>query len=167
MHVPSRVGKNGLRALAETVATVAGPILGRRKVAGSLAAAEWASIVGDRLAATCFPERVVPTPGGQGGVLHVRIASGTIGLELQHLEPVIVERINTYFGYRAIARLKLVHRPIPSKEPAAPPNAVLTAADERTIELSVAEIEDPHLRQALRGLGRRVLSRSPPATVDP
>jgi hypothetical protein len=152
----------GLRALGETVSAVAGPMLGRRGFAGSRVAAEWASIVGEHLAARSLPERVVRAPGGQGGgTLHVRIASGALAVELQHLEPLIVERINTYFGYQAVARLKLVHGPIPDRRiDRAPPHA-LAPADEATIEGLAAGIEDPSLREALRDLGNRLFARTP------
>jgi hypothetical protein len=148
--------------LAETVSAVAGPILGLRKFAGSLAAAEWVSIVGERLAADSLPERVMPSPGDQGGTLHVRIASGAVGLELQHLEPLIVERINTYFGHRAVARLKLVHRPMPRTESDGIAVRALAAADERMIDDSVAGVDEPDLQQALRELGRRLFARLQP-----
>jgi hypothetical protein len=150
----------GLRALGETVDVVARPMFGRRGFAGSRVIAEWVSIVGEPLAARSLPERVTrPVDGRDGGTLHVRVASGALAVELQHLEPVIVERINTWFGYRAVARLKLAHGPIPERrvERAAPP--VLAPADEATIEDLAAAIEDPTLRQALRDLGKRLFAR--------
>src|SRR5512144_3159687 len=98
----------GLRALGETVDAVARPMLGRRGFAGGRVVAEWGSIVGEHLAARSLPERVTrPADGRGGGTLHVRVASGALAVELQHVEPVIIERINTYFGYRAVARLRL------------------------------------------------------------
>jgi hypothetical protein len=151
----------GLRALGETVDAVAGPMLGRRGFAGSRVAAEWASIVGEALAARSLPERVARTPGGQGGgTLHVRIASGALAVELQHLEPQIVERINTYFGYQAVARLKLLHGPVPERRADHALAHILAPADEATIEGLAAGIEDPTLRQALRDLGKRLFART-------
>jgi hypothetical protein len=149
----------GLRALGETVAAVAGPMLGRRGFAGSRVAAEWASIVGEQLAARSLPERVTRAAGGSG-TLHVRIASGALAVELQHLEPLIVERINTYFGYQAVARLKLMHGPIPERRVERAPPPVLAPADDATIEGLAAGIDDPTLRQALRDLGKRLFART-------
>jgi hypothetical protein len=152
----------GLRALGEMVSAVAGPMLGRRGFAGSRLAAEWASIVGEHLAARSLPERVVRAPGGQGGgTMHVRIASGALAVELQHLEPLIVERINTYFGYQAVARLKLLHGPIPERKVERAPPRILTSTDEATIEDLAAAIDDPALQQALRDLGKQLFARTP------
>ncbi len=150
----------GLRALGETVDAVARPMLGRRGFAGSRVVAEWASIVGEHLAARSLPERVTrPADGRGGGTLHVRVASGALAVELQHLEPLIIERINTYFGYRAVARLKLVHGPIPARRVERAPRRILAPADEATIEGLAAGIDDATLRQALRDLGRRLFAR--------
>ena len=150
----------GLRALGEAVDAVARPMLGRRGFAGSRVIAEWASIVGEHLAARSLPERVTRAPGGQGGgTLYVRVASGALAVELQHLEPLIVERINTYFGYRAVARLKLAHGPIPERRTDRVPPRILTPADEAAVEALAAEIDDPTLRQALRDLGSQLFAR--------
>ena len=150
----------GLRALGETVDAVARPMLGRRGFAGSRVVAEWASIVGEHLAARSLPERVTrPADGRGGGTLHVRVASGALAVELQHLEPLIVERINTYFGYRAVARLKLVHGPIPERRVERVPPRILTPADEAVVERLAAGIEDPTLRRALCDLGKQVFAR--------
>jgi hypothetical protein len=147
--------------LGETVDAVARPMLGRRGFAGSRVVAEWASIVGEHLAARSLPERVTRAPGGQGGgTLHVRIASGALAVELQHLEPLIVERINTYFGYRAVARLKLVHGPIPERRVEPAPPRILAPADDAVVEGLAGEIDDPALRQVLRDFGKRLFARS-------
>ena len=160
MQPPKGKGLDGLRALGETVSAVAAPMLGRRGFAGTRVVAEWPSIVGDQLAARSLPERVVRAPGGRGGgTLHVRISSGSLALELQHLEPLIVERINTYFGYQAVTRLKMLHGPLPQRI-ADPPRRVLAPADAATVERLVAAIEDGPLQQALRDLGRSLLTRT-------
>jgi hypothetical protein len=157
----------GLRALGETVDAVARPMLGRRGFAGSRVVAEWASIVGEHFAARSLPERVTRPPGGQdGGTLHVRVASGALAVELQHLEPLIVERINTYFGYRAVARLKLTHGPIPEHRTERASPRILTSADEATIEGLAAGVDDPALRQALRDLGKRLFARTSEQAVE-
>ena len=46
--------------------------------------------------------------------MHLRVASGGLAMELQHFEPVLVERINAYFGYPAVARVKLIQGPLPA-----------------------------------------------------
>ena len=67
-------------------------------------AAEWPAIVGEAVAASSWPERL-----GRDGTLRVCV-SGPIAVELQHLEPQILERIATYYGYRAVTRIAYVSR---------------------------------------------------------
>jgi hypothetical protein len=160
MHSPKKAPQ-GLTALGETISAVAAPMLGRsRGFAGTRVVAEWASIVGEQLADRSFPERVVRSPLGQGGgTLHVRIAAGALAVELQHLEPLIIERINTYFGYQAVTRLKLKHGPLPERKQERSVR-ILAPADATAIEDLVSPIDDPHLQDALRDLGRSLLARA-------
>jgi hypothetical protein len=139
-------------------------MLGRsRGLAGTRLVAEWASIVGDQLADRSLPERVVRSPPGQsGGTLHVRIAAGALAVELQHLEPLVLERINTYFGYQAITRLKLKHGPLPERRGDRLPSRVLAPADAMAIEDLVSPIDDPDLQDALRDFGRSLFARTVP-----
>ena len=173
--VPPSAGRQwGMRALAASVARVAKPALRRRGLAAGRVVADWPEIVGAELAAQCLPERLVsggPKPAGagwggtkRGGVLHIRVA-GPLATELQHLEPLVVEKINTYFGYRAVERLHLIQGPMPNRpKPSAPARAADT--DEKA-EASRAEIDarlggmaDGALRAALGRLGRAVAGRA-------
>jgi hypothetical protein len=162
MHSPKSKGPQGLTALGETISVVAAPMLGgSRGFAGTRVVSEWASIVGEHLAERSLPERVVRSSGGErGGTLHVRIAGGALAVELQHLEPLIIERINTYFGYQAVTRLKLKHGPLPELKRERSVR-VLAPADEAVIDHLVLPIDDPDLRDALRDFGRSLLARTP------
>lgn len=157
-RIAARTGPKGLRALADTLPAITGPLLGKHGFAGSRVVADWPSIVGEALAARSLPERVTYPPGGRGpGTLSVRIASGGLALELQHLEPLIIERINTYFGRPAVARLRFVHAPLPElREPrvtASPPSPEAG----RAAAALAANIENPRLRKALGDLGAHLL----------
>jgi hypothetical protein len=68
----------------------------------------------------------------------------------------LIERINAYLGYGAVARLKLERGPLPRpvrrrlSEPKAP---LLAPAETAAIDRSVADIADEGLRQSLARLG--------------
>ena len=74
-------------------------------------------------------------------------------LDVQHGARQIIERINAYFGYAAVAELRIVQAPVGVKgeltrlapRPAAPP-----------LTYEVAHIADPGLRDALARLGAEV-----------
>jgi hypothetical protein len=166
MRPVRNVQRQGLRALAESVAPLTAPLSGKRGFAAARLLAEWPSIVGPPLAARSRPERIAAGRDGteqpkSGGTLVVRIASGPLALELQHQEPLICERINSFFGWQAVARLRLVHGPVPPL-PAPSPPPPLPPADDATIDAAVSDIDDPSLAAVLRALAARVLAaRSP------
>ncbi len=156
----------GPRAIAATLPRIAGPALRRRGFAGGEASVrvvtDWAEIVGAALARDSRPERLTfPRGAESGGTLRVR-AAGPLALELQHLEPLVIERINRYFGYRAVAKLAFVQAPaMPAPPRAAPaPAPEPTGEEARRLAASLAGIEDEALHTALSRLGRTVLART-------
>lgn len=149
----------GLRSLAATVAKVARPALRKRGLAAAKILTDWPQIVGAELARQSMPERLSGSRGGQGGVLHIRVG-GPLAVELQHLEPLVIEKINTYFGYRAVERMKLIHGPIPAPaEVAARATRTLDPAEEAEIDARLEAVADGDLRAALARLGRAVAGR--------
>ena len=154
-----RNGFGGLRHAAGLIDRLTRPAIRKRGFAQGEILRNWADIVGPRLAGVTAPERVqYSKKQGQGARLCVRVG-GAAALELQHAGPQIVERINTYFGYRAISELKLIQAPIPAlKEPEikTPRPVRLTG----TAAAEVAKIEDPELAAALQRLGGHIYAKS-------
>ncbi len=143
----------GLRALAASLPKVTGKAFGRRGLAAGGLVADWPSIVGEQLAAVSLPRGL--SRAGQG-TLTLRVESGH-ALTLQHLEPLVIERINGYLGYRAVARLRLQQgplsgRPTPPRQPPAP----LSEAEEAGLRARTETVADETLRGALERLGRAV-----------
>ncbi len=133
--------------------------LGKHGFSSAALIEEWATVIGPELAATCQPVKLgFPPRQRDGGTLHIRADSGT-ALELQHLEPQIIQRVNAFLGYAAVARLTYIQAPIsqrqidarrPGKKPPAPVVAPATPA--ATAE-AIAAVEDPELRASLERLG--------------
>jgi hypothetical protein len=150
----------GLQAIARTLPKVTGKALGQRGFAEADLLGQWASIVGREIAAHCVPRKLDrPRPGRKGeGVLTLRVESG-FALELQHLEPAILERINSHFGYRAVGRLRLLQGAAPAK--ANYPQAVppLDPESAQVLSTRLAEVGDGELREALDRFGQAVLRR--------
>ncbi len=142
--------------------SVTAKAIGRRGFTQGVLLNDWPAIVGAGLAAVSQPEKLVFPRGERiGGVLHIRV-SGGVALELQHLEPLVIERINGHFGYGAVARLRLVHAPIPRPREAKPRAARRTAGPidpgrEAMLQDLLGGVEDEGLRAALERLGTAVL----------
>jgi hypothetical protein len=145
----------GLRAAGLAGARIAAPIVTRR--GGGIRfrlKAEWAAIVGAELAAITWPETL-----GRDGALKLLVAPAH-ALELQHRAPLVVERINLFFGRPVATRLVLLQGMLPLAPP--PRRAVpraLAASEEKALDARLGDIADPELRQALGGLGRLVAQR--------
>jgi hypothetical protein len=152
--------QGGLRAVGATAARIAAPMVTRRG-GGTLTRlkAEWTAIVGAETAAETWPEAL-----GRDGALRLRVAPAA-ALELQHRAPLLIERVNLFFGRAMVARLVLRQGPLPlAAPPPRPPAPLLPAADAKTLEATLAGIADPDLRAALGRLGHLVLARRRPGS---
>jgi hypothetical protein len=151
----------GPRALAALLPRLAEPALRKRGFTEAALLTHWPDIVGPALAGDAMPDRLsFPRGSRSGAVLHVRVA-GAAALELQHLAPQIVERINGFFGYAAVARLALVQGTVtPPPRRAGPVPATEVPAERVEAIASAAEsIADETLRGAVTSLGRAVAAR--------
>jgi hypothetical protein len=151
-----RERRPGLRAIGLAASRLAAPIVARRG-GGVLARlkAEWPAIVGAELAAATWPDRL-----SRDGVLRLRVA-GTLAPDLQHRTPLLIERINQYFGRAGISRLVLVQAPLPlplSPRRATPPP--LAATEVQSLDRQLDDVADPELRAALARLGRLVAANA-------
>jgi hypothetical protein len=118
---------------------------------------DWEAIVGAELARNCQPEKIsFPSNKRDSGVLRLRAASGA-ALEIQHLEPQILDRINSYFGYRAVARLQLTNGPVRRAAAASRSDAAAKPAPNDNV--TTVGVSDPKLRSALERLGNSVRRR--------
>jgi hypothetical protein len=143
----------GFRAVGVAVSQLAAPILAHRG-GGILVRlkAHWAAIVGPDWAGVCWP-----TALGRDGVLKLRAASG-VALELQHRAPLMIERINLFFGRPVITRLAIVQGPLPlpPSEPRRPVIRPLSEGEAKALDGRLSDIVDLDLRAALARLGRAV-----------
>ena len=90
---------------------VLSPALKRRGFGKIDLLSHWSAIVGPELAALSQPDRI-RRRGSEGAVLTVRV-EGAMALEVQHMAPQIIERINGHFGAGTLARLHIVQGPLP------------------------------------------------------
>lgn len=124
----------------------------------SAVVSRWGEIVGERYARISAPESIrFPMGEKTGGTLHL-VVQGAHAVIMQHVTPEIVERVNRFFGYAAVAQVKFRQgdvAPPPSRKP--PPS--LRAA---SVELgeNVRAIADPELLAVLTALAIGVAATS-------
>jgi len=146
-----------LRPIAAELPKLIGKPFGRRGFGEGGLIAQWPAIAGEEVARHSAPLKLAfPRGQRQGGTLTLRV-TGAFAVELQHLAPLLIERINAYLGYGAIARLKLEQgRLPPRRRPALRQPVPLGPAEESALTRSLARIGDDALREALDRLGRAV-----------
>ena len=161
-----RKSTNGPVAAGRLLGKVMGPALRRRGFAESQVVERWSDIIGAELAAVCVPEKLsFARNQAAGGTLHLR-AAGAAGLRLQHLIPQIIDRVNAFYGYRAVGRIRLLQAPLPPVATnARPPKRALSAAERQALAEQTAAVSDERLRRALRGLGEAMAARAGPSTT--
>lgn len=130
---------------------------------------EWNAIVGSELAQFTAPDRVVwprrreereqpDAPRGrrdEGAVLVLRV-DGPRSIEVQHRSGQILERVNAYFGYRAVIEMRILQAPVRGRPVRAP--CVQPPLDPGVLGQSAA-IRDEALRAALLRLGTAAKAR--------
>jgi hypothetical protein len=153
--------RGGMRAIGAALPRIAAPILGKEGAGAAELIAQWPAIVGEAIAKSCQPTRLTfPRGERRNGTLRLRVASAA-ATEIQHREPILLERINGYFGYGAVARLILIQGPPPLSEHAEPPvPRPLERAEQAALERRLETVADPELRDALERLGRAIIGSS-------
>lgn len=131
-------------------------------IAESRLITEWPQIAGEVLGGKTLPKRLVFAKGTRdNGTLHLTVAPGW-ALEVQHLEPIILEKIATFFGYRAVGKIHITQAPLPIKEkPRRKEPPALSAEKEQALHALTDSVADDELRTALESLGSAMMREKP------
>jgi hypothetical protein len=146
------------RAAGELVGDVGGRSFRRFGFVQSSIVSRWGDIVGERYARVSSPESIRFPTGRKGGGALTLLVDGAHAPLVQHLAPMIMERVNRFFGYAAVDRV--VFRQ--GKPPAAPARAARPELRPVPKEIGdgLREIADPELRACLESLAARIAATS-------
>lgn len=162
-----KLRKARVRHIGELVGATMGDMLAKRGFASSDLVTNWCDIVPAPYDTNVVPDKLKWPRGSanttpEGGVLHVRVAAAH-ALTLQHEVPVLMERINGYFGFELVSDIRLMQIPLqrtpvftaPDTVPATPQEM---AAQSEKIDESLTALADSPLKESLRNLGASILS---------
>ena len=152
------------KTLAQQVGKITKPIFGGRGFSDAAVVRDWPVIAGTHRARPSMPEKITYSEGRKNrGTLHLRIDNGGLAMELQHLEPVMVEKINAYFGFPAVERLHITQGPLPERpKDDRIPVRPLSEIEEKGLLNCLSDVDDADLHQALEDLGRAILGKTFP-----
>jgi len=152
------------RAAGDLLGGIGGQSFKRFGFVQSSIVSRWPEIVGQRYARASCPESIkVPAGKKAGGVLTLMVDGAHAPL-IQHLTPMIVERVNRFFGYSAINRI--VFRQGKPPAPAPRPERPQLRPVPKEIGEGLREIADPELRQCLESLAAQIAASSGPPALE-
>ncbi len=145
----------GVRPIAELMPEIGRTAFRKFGFVQSSVVTRWPEIVGAAHAKVCAPESIRFPPGEKsGGILQLVVIPAHAPI-IQMVIPEIIERVNRFFGYSAVAKVKLRQgavKPPPAKASAAAPPSLRPIPVE--LGESLRDIGDPELRAVLESLAR-------------
>lgn len=147
----------GPRPVAALLPAITRPAFRRRSPAAAQLLADWPAIVGPALAAVTLPRRF------SAGRLTLA-CTGPVAMELAHLAPQLLARINAHLGQALVAELRFTQDrapeslPLPRAATQGPPGPAV----ENSVDNRLAHLPEGPLRAALAALGRSIHAAAPP-----
>lgn len=125
----------------------------------------WQEIVGERYGKVSLPESIRFPAGKKSGGTLTLLVEGAHAPLIQHLGPMIIERVNRFFGYEAITRVVFRQGRIP----AAAPKTIRPepAPVPRELGEGLRAVADPELRACLTSLAGHIAKTTGPPVVQP
>jgi len=155
--------RRGQRAVADLLPDIGAAAFKRFGFVQSAIVSRWGEIVGTRYAEVSAPESIrFPTGKKSDGTLTLAV-TGAHAPMMQHVAPAIIERVNLFFGYAAVAKVVIRQGAMPAPKPrAAPPSLKPVPAE---LGDSLRNIADPELHAVLTALAGAVAASDGPPIV--
>ena len=157
--------RGGARQCGELVADISGVAFKRFGFVQGAVVSRWAEIVGERYAAHSMPEAIrFPAGKKSGGTLSL-VVEGAHAPLMQHLAPMIIERVNRFFGYAAVDTIAFRQGRIAApRQPVARPTPAPIPAE---LGEGLRAIADDELRACLSSLASSLAASNGAPRLDP
>ncbi|MEA3079377.1 MAG: hypothetical protein QOF05_785 [Sphingomonadales bacterium] len=152
------------RSAGEFVGDIGGQSFKRFGFVQHSIVSRWAEIVGQRYSRVSSPESIKFPAGKKAGGVLTLLVDGAHAPLIQHLTPMIVDRVNRFFGYAAINRI--VFRQGKPPAPAPRPERPQLRPVPKEIGEGLREIADPELRHCLESLAAQIVASSGPPSLS-
>ena len=153
------------RAAGDIAGEVSGMAFKRFGFVQGAVVSRWKEIVGERYARVSLPESIrFPAGKKSGGTLSLLVEGAHAPL-MQHLAPMIVEKVNRFFGYEAVARIVFRQGRVADAVPARPQRQS-PAPVPADLGDGLRTIADDELRACLTSLAGQVAATTGPPRVD-
>ncbi len=153
-----------MRQIGGSIRDLLDPLMARRANVDLSLALAWQQVAGEKLHGRTqplhiqWPQRLSPDDAFKPGTLVVA-AEGSVALDLQYTSGELVERINRFFGYPAVNRIKIEQKPVMRfREKRKRVEPALNPDEKAGLQASLSRIEDEGLRESLFRLGTHVMA---------
>lgn len=154
-----------LTSISHAAMPLAGKILGKNNLIFVELLSEWNSIAGSQIASFSLPHKLsFAKDKHSDGCLTLAVSSGAFAMEIKQQEVRIIDKINLYFGYPAVSKIKILQSSNPDilsqrkKSIDKLKKNVVSAEQESYIAQVTKDIENDTLRTILENIGRGVLA---------
>ena len=152
------------RAAGDIAGEVGGMAFKRFGFVQGAVVSRWKEIVGERYARVSAPESIRFPAGRKSGGTLTLLVDGAHAPLMQHLAPMIVERVNRFFGYPAVERVSFRQGRAPT--PAPRPVRQAPVAVPKDLGDGLRLIADGELRACLEALAGQIAASSGPPAVE-
>lgn len=158
----------GLQSLGENINPLIKKLLGGKGLVQIELLAEWKNIVGEETAAYTILQKIdLKKDSRSDGIAHIAVSNGAFALEVSQQKNSIIERINVYFGYHAVADIRVIindsffrldDRPL--KDDDKPEKSLVTSTQQNYIDQLTDGVQNAELKSCLKQLGESILKNN-------
>lgn len=162
IHISSERHNRDLESLGNVFIPIMKEVMSAEDFIEADVIMHWIDIVGEELAGFCNPLKTRFDIKDNTRTLYMEVPVGGFALELRHREDYILEKVNAYFGYKAVHKLNISQnvnmklRGFVCKK-CKKEEQKLNASEENYLSELTAEIKDEKLREILIKLGKSVI----------
>lgn len=152
----------GPRQIAEISERILDPLMRKRTGISLGLLQSWEEIVGRRLADRTRPEKILwPRRLSDNDPFEpatlVIACEGAAALHLQHETGEVLHRVNSFLGFNAVGRIRILQKPVAPQQAPKPRPRALSEGEKAHLSGLVGAIEDERLRASLEKLGTAML----------
>lgn len=152
MRYPSKLIPNRLGLYTQKIVK---PVFKARGLVEGKIVIHWDQIVGEKISSLSLAEKITfPRGKRSDGTLHLCVTSSG-ALFCHYAQDLILEQVNTYFGYKAVSKLRLTHGLEKSKVKKSWPikdSPLLTEEQKVWVRKTVQDVKDQDLKVCLEKL---------------
>lgn len=150
--------------MAGLLLPLAKKMLGKKAFIEADVICSWREIIGEDMAEFSKPIKIdFRREEKNNGTLWIEVASGAVALEMQAKSKLVIEKVNTFFGYNAVEKIKILQNPSGAEVKSNIHNLekkLVTKEEETYIKNLSEDIKSKDLSLAIERLGCAIIANN-------